>query len=228
MLVALPAVPALVQLTLLLQWNDFSQNNLYFPSYPKAALHPLNCNRETFYCQWPVLLLEISDSSVTSIPISSGPQYLPAVLWCTYTEPFSLHKTAHAPPLSGTHGFRYFLVGQAMEVLPVLSSTVDMATLWLYPALSDQVQFCVHFNGLYFCVIVIICGKAGGKSKGKSCEVAQSQQSTVVSLRPVRAMTGTKSGRQSPSNLVINDNWLSVPDGGGLPPFHTGCKSLEL
>lgn len=62
-----------------------------------------------------------------------------------------------------------------MEVLPVLSSTVDMATLRLYPALSDQVQFCVYFNGLHLCIIVIICGKAGRKSKGKSCEVAQSE-----------------------------------------------------
>lgn len=51
-----------------------------------------------------------------------------------------------------------------MEVLPILSSTVDMAALWLYPALSDQVQFCVYLNGLYLRIIVIICGKAGGKT----------------------------------------------------------------
>ena len=66
--------------------------------------------------------------------------------------------------------FRYFLVGQAMEVLPVLSSTVNMAALWLYPALSDQVQFCVHLNGLHLCIIVIICGEAvlgGGRVWGE-------------------------------------------------------------
>lgn len=51
-----------------------------------------------------------------------------------------------------------------MEVLPILCSTVNMAALRLYPALSDQVQFCVHFNGLYLRIIVIICGKAGGKT----------------------------------------------------------------
>lgn len=85
-----------------------------------------------------------------------------------------------------------------MEVLPVLSSTVDMATLWLYPALSDQVQFCVHFNGLYFCIIVIICGKAGGKSKGKSCEVAQRQQPTAAPFRAVRAATGPQDWQAKP------------------------------
>lgn len=85
-----------------------------------------------------------------------------------------------------------------MEVLPVLSSTVDMATLGLYPALSDQVQFCVHFNGLYLCIIVIICGKAGGKSKGKSCEVAQSQQPTAAPLRAVRAATRTQDWQAKP------------------------------
>lgn len=51
-----------------------------------------------------------------------------------------------------------------MEVLPVLSSTVHVATLWLYPALSDQVQLCVHLNGLHLCIIVIIRGKAVGKT----------------------------------------------------------------
>lgn len=65
----------------------------------------------------------------------------------------------------GTYRFRYFLVGQAMEVLPVLSSTVNVATLWLYPALGDQIQFCVHLNGLHLCIIVIICGEAGRKTK---------------------------------------------------------------
>jgi len=93
-----------------------------------------------------------------------------------------LIKRAHALILSGTYRFRYFLVGQAMEVLPVLSSTVNMAALWLYPALSDQVQFCVHLNGLHLCIIVIICGEAERKTQSKFYEMGQSQKPTEAPL----------------------------------------------